>query len=132
MTLTFNPQTYSHLLAEISPKVIETEAEYEQALVIAEKLTFNHHKTPEERSIYQLLVILIETYETHHYPVPISPPHEVLQHIIEASGIQKSDLVGKLGSDEVVTDIVNGTRSINMSQAKVLGEMFKVSPNLFL
>jgi HTH-type transcriptional regulator / antitoxin HigA len=32
MTLTFNPQTYSHLLAEISPKVIETEAEYDQAL----------------------------------------------------------------------------------------------------
>jgi HTH-type transcriptional regulator / antitoxin HigA len=132
MTLTFNPQTYSHLLAEISPKVIETEAEYEQVLVIAEKLTFNHHKTPEERSIYQLLVILIETYETQHYPIPTSPPHEVLQHILEASGIQKSDLVGKLGSDEVVTDIVNGTRSINMAQAKVLSGMFKVSPSLFL
>jgi HTH-type transcriptional regulator / antitoxin HigA len=132
MTLTFNPQTYSHLLAEISPKVIETEAEYDQALVIAEKLTFNRHKTLEERSIYQLLVMLIEAYEVRHYPIPTSPPHEVLQHILEASGSQKSDLVGKLGSDEIVTEIVNGTRSISMAQAKVLSEMFKVSPNLFL
>jgi HTH-type transcriptional regulator / antitoxin HigA len=131
MTLTFNPQTYSHLLAKISPKVIETEAEYDRALIVTEELTFNRHKTPEERSIYQLLVILIETYETQHYPIPKSPPHEILQHIIEASGIQKLDLVGKLGSDEVVTEIVNGTRSINMAQAKVLSEMFKVSPNLF-
>jgi HTH-type transcriptional regulator / antitoxin HigA len=132
MTLTFNPQTYSHLLAEISPKVIETEAEYDRALVIAEKLTFNHNKTPEERSIYQLLVMLIEAYEARHYPIPTSLPHEVLQHILEASGSQESDLVGKLGSDEVVTEIVNGTRSMSMAQAKVLGEMFKVSPNLFL
>jgi HTH-type transcriptional regulator / antitoxin HigA len=132
MTLTFNLQTYSHLLAEISPKVIETEAEYDQALVIAEKLTFNRHKTPEERSIYQLLVMLIEAYEARHYPIPTSPPHEVLQHILEASGSQESDLVGKLGSDEVVTEIVNGTRSISMAQAKVLSEMFKVSPSLFL
>jgi HTH-type transcriptional regulator / antitoxin HigA len=132
MTLTFNPQIYSHLLAEISPKVIETEAEYDQALVIAEKLTFNHHKTPEERSIYQLLVMLIEAYETRHYPIPTSPPHEVLQHILEASGSQELDLVGKLGSGEVVAEIVNGTRAISMAQAQVLSEMFKVSPNLFL
>ncbi len=132
MTLTFNPQTYNQLLAEISPKVIETEAEYDQALIITEKLTFNRHKTPEERSIYQLLVMLIEAYEAQHYPIPISPPHEVLQHILEASGSQESDLVGKLGSAEVVATIVNGTRTISMAQAKVLSEMFKVSSNLFL
>jgi HTH-type transcriptional regulator / antitoxin HigA len=132
MTLTFNPETYSHLLAEISPKVIETEAEYDRALVIAEKLTFNHQKTLEERSIYKLLVVLIEDYETRHYSIPTSPPHEVLQHILEASGRQESDLVGKLGSPEIVTEVINGTRAISMAQAKVLSEMFKVSPNLFL
>jgi HTH-type transcriptional regulator / antitoxin HigA len=132
MTLTFNSETYSHLLAEISPKVIETEAEYDRALVIAEKLTFNHQKAPEERSIYKLLVMLIEDYEARHYPIPTSAPHEVLQHILEASGRQESDLVGKLGSHEVVTEVINGTRAINIAQAKVLSEMFKVSPNLFL
>jgi HTH-type transcriptional regulator / antitoxin HigA len=132
MTLTFNPETYSHLLAEISPKVIETEAEYDRALAIAEKLTFDRHKTPEERSIYQLLVLLIEAYETQHYPIPTSPPHEVLQHILEASSTEQSDLVGKLGSSEIVAEIVNGTRVISTAQAQVLSEIFKVSPSLFL
>jgi HTH-type transcriptional regulator / antitoxin HigA len=131
MTLTFNPATYSHLLAEISPKVIETEAEYDRALAIAEKLTFERHKTPEQRSIYQLLVILIETYENKHFPIPTSPPHEVLQHILEASGIQPSDLVGKLGSTAVVSEIINGQRTITPAQAQVLSDMFKVSPCLF-
>jgi HTH-type transcriptional regulator/antitoxin HigA len=132
MTLTFNQSSYSSLLAEISPKVIETEAEYDRALAIAEKLTFDRNKTPEQRAIYQLLVMLIEVYETKHYPMPISTPYEVLQHILEASGIDRSDLVDKLGSSDEVSEIIEGKKSISKAQARVLGDMFKVSPNLFV
>jgi HTH-type transcriptional regulator / antitoxin HigA len=132
MTLTFNQASYSSLLLEISPKVIETEAEYDRALAIAERLTFDRHKTPEERAIYQLLVMLIEAYETKHYPMPTSTPQEVLLHILEASGIDRSDLVGKLGSSDEVSEIIKGKRAITQAQARVLGDMFKVSPNLFL
>jgi HTH-type transcriptional regulator / antitoxin HigA len=132
MTLTFNQASYSSLLAEISPKVIETEEEYDRALAIAEKMTFDRNKTPEERAIYQLLVMLIEAYETKHYPMPTSTPQEVLLHILEASGIDRSDLVGKLGSSDEVLEIIAGKRAISQSQATVLGDMFKVSPNLFL
>jgi HTH-type transcriptional regulator / antitoxin HigA len=132
MTLTFNETSYSSLLAEISPKIIETEAEYDRALAIAEKLTFDCNKTSEQRAIYQLLVMLIEAYETKHYPMPISTPQEVLLHIIEASGIDRSDLVGKLGSRDEVSEIIAGKRAISQAQATVLGNMFKVSPNLFI
>ena len=134
MTLTFDfaPTTYSNLLAEIAPRAIDTEAEYDRLLAIAEKLTFNKNKTLEERAIYQLLVILIETYESKQYPMPISPPHEILQHIMESSGTRQSDLVDKIGSSEVISEIVDGTRSISNAQANILGDMWKVSPNLFL
>jgi HTH-type transcriptional regulator / antitoxin HigA len=132
MNLTFNQASYSSLLAEISPKVIETEAEYDRALAIAEKLTFDRNKTPEERAIYQLLVMLIEAYEIKHYPMPTSTPHEVLQHILEASGIDRSDLVGKLGSSDEVSEIIAGEKVISQAQARVLGDLFKVSPNLFI
>jgi HTH-type transcriptional regulator / antitoxin HigA len=132
MTTTFNQASYSSLLAEISPKVIETEEEYDRALAIAEKLTFDRHKTPEQRAVYQLLVILIEAYETQHYPMPISTPHEVLKHILEASGIDRSNLVGKLGSSDEMSEIIAGKRAITQAQSQILGDMFKVSPNLFL
>ena len=132
MTLTFNQSSYSSLLAEISPKVIETEAEYDRALAIAERLTFDRNKTPEERAIYQLLVMLIEAYETKHYPIPTSTPQEVLLHILEASGMDRSDLVGKIGSSDEVSEIIEGEKAINKAQSKVLGDMFKVSPNLFI
>ena len=132
MTLTFNQTSYSNLLAEVAPKVIETEAEYDRALAIAEKLTFDRNKTPEQRAIYQLLVMLIEAYETKHYPMPTSTSQEVLLHILEASGIDRADLVGKLGSSDEVSEIIAGERVINQAQAKILGNMFKVSPNLFI
>lgn len=132
MTLTFDDRTYNSLLAEISPKVIETEAEYDRALAIAERLTFTKNKTPEERAIYRLLVLLIEAYEGEHYALPVAKPHEILQHIMEASGTSQSDLVKIVGSSSVVSEIVNGKLVISKAQAKILGDLFKVSPSLFI
>ncbi len=39
MTITFDNKTYSQLLADIPPQVIETEDEYERILKVAEHLT---------------------------------------------------------------------------------------------
>jgi HTH-type transcriptional regulator / antitoxin HigA len=75
---------------------------------------------------------LIELYESEHYPITQSKPHEILQHILESSGIRQADLVGWLGSSGVVSEIVNGKRAISKTQAKLLGERFKVSPSLFI
>ncbi|MCG9889746.1 MAG: transcriptional regulator [Thermosynechococcaceae cyanobacterium MS004] len=132
MTLTFNKALYSNLLSEIAPKIIETEDEYESALSIAERLTFQKERTPEETALYKLLVTLIESYETEHYALDESQPHEILQQIMESSGTRQADLVGIVGSSGVVSEIVNGKRSISKSQAKALGEYFKVLPSLFI
>ena len=132
MILTFDRTTYSNLLAEVAPKVIETEDEYARLLVIAERLTFAKNTTPEERILYKLLVTLIEVYETENYPIDKSEPHEILQHILESSGTRQADLVGIIGSSGVVSEVVNGKRAISKAQAKALGDYFKVSPSLFI
>jgi HTH-type transcriptional regulator / antitoxin HigA len=80
MSLTFNPIAYGSLLAEFAPMVIETEAEYDRALAMAEQLTFAKNLTLEQRALYKLLVMLIEAYEAEHYPMGKSTPHEILQH----------------------------------------------------
>ena len=132
MTLTFNPVAYSDLLVEVTPKVIETESEYERTLAIVERLTFNRNRTPEETALHKLLVMLVEVYESEHYPIPECSPDEILRHIMEASGTCQADLVGILGSSEGVADIVNGKRAMSKAQAKILAERFKVSPSLFI
>ncbi|MEG4119359.1 transcriptional regulator [Microcoleus sp. N9_B4] len=132
MTLTFDRTTYSNLLAEIAPKAIETEEEYDRLLAVAERLTFAKNLTPEEKVLYKLLVTLIEVYETKNYPIDTSEPHEILQHIMESSGTRQADLVGIIGSSGVVSEVVNGKRSISKAQAKALGDYFQISPSLFI
>ncbi|MEA5535741.1 transcriptional regulator [Crocosphaera sp. XPORK-15E] len=132
MTPTFDDASYRHLLFEIAPKVIESEAEYHKALTVAEQLTFNKTRTPEESALYQLLVTLIEVYETENYSIEQSKPHEILQHLMEVSGTRQADLVGIIGSSGVVSEVVNGKRAISKAQAKALGDYFKLSPNLFI
>ncbi len=130
--LTFDKATYSNLLAEIAPKAIESEEEYDRLLAVAERLTFAKNSTPEERVLYKLLVTLIEVYETENYPIDKPEPHEILQHIMESSGIRQADLIGIIGSSGVVSEVVNGKRAISKAQAKALGDYFKISPSLFI
>jgi HTH-type transcriptional regulator/antitoxin HigA len=132
MTISLDKTTYSQLLVEYQPKVITTEAEYDQALETVEKLMADQQRTPEQTAILQLLVTLIEEFETKHYPIEPSSPHAMLEHLMDARGIKQSDLVGIIGSKGVISEVVNRKRAISKAQAKALGELFNVSPALFI
>jgi HTH-type transcriptional regulator / antitoxin HigA len=132
MTLTLDRDNYPQLLAEFVPQAIDSEAEYDRALAIAERLTFKQDKTAAEIKLLKLIVVLIEDYETEHYPMDRVTPHELLQHLMESNNTRQADLVGLIGSRGVVSEVVNGKRAISKAQAKVLGEFFDVSPGLFI
>lgn len=132
MTLTIDPAVYTSLLTAFTPKIIESETEYERTLLIAEKLTFKQNRTPEETAIYKLLVTLVEAYESENYAVPEASPSEILRHVLASSGTQQDDLIGILGDRDLVSGLVNGDRMISHEQAHILAKLFKVSPSLFL
>jgi HTH-type transcriptional regulator / antitoxin HigA len=148
MNDSFDETTYRRLLADIAPRKIESEAEYDRLLAITEKLHFTKTlqtsdeqresalvltMTSEQRAIYKLLVILIEAYESEKWKMDEAKPHEILQHIMESSGIRQKDLVAiNVGSSGVVSEIINGKRAISKAQAKILGHYFKVSSDLFV
>lgn len=139
MTLTINREDYFKLLDEIQliPKILETEEEYNHYLAVAERLIAKKkNRTPEETILFRLLAKLIEDYEEQRYNLKEwseTPPHEILQHLLEASGTKQTDLVGVISrSKGLISAIVNGRRSISKEQAKKLGDYFKVSPTVFL
>jgi HTH-type transcriptional regulator / antitoxin HigA len=140
MTQIIDLKVYSQLVAEVTPKVIETEDEYEQFLAVAERLTFKQLQTPEESALYDLVTMLVETYEAQHYPlakplpwrVDRSSPADVLEHIIESSGIDRSDLAEIFGSIEAVDRVLAGRELITPTQADALAGRFKLSPGIFL
>jgi HTH-type transcriptional regulator / antitoxin HigA len=135
MTLTFNREQYIELLIKYQPKVIETESEYRQALSVVEYFVFKKERALEELALYDLALMLVKDYELKICPMDdwrTQSPTEMLQYLLESSGKKQSDLVGIIGSSGIVSEVVNGKRSISKSQAKKLGEIFRVSPSLFI
>lgn len=132
MTLAFDNNVYTQLLTEFQPKVIVSEEEYDQTLVLVEALIAQKNRTLEQTALLKLLVLLVEAYESNNYPMEPSSPHALLQHLMDVQGLRQADLVGILGSKGVVSEIVNGKRSISKAQAKALGEFFHLSPSLFI
>ena len=132
MTLTINPSDYAQLLVKYQPKVIETEAENDRAIELAQELEHKADRSLEEDAILELLVTLIEKFEDENYSIPEGTPHFMLLHLMEAGGIKQENLVGVIGSRGVVSEVVNGKRSISKAQAKALADFFSVDVGLFI
>jgi HTH-type transcriptional regulator/antitoxin HigA len=69
MTLTINREIYSQLLSTYQPRIIKTEEENEQFLEIVEELLARKNLTPEEDTLLELLVKLVEDFEDKHYQI---------------------------------------------------------------
>ncbi|MGB0562507.1 MAG: helix-turn-helix domain-containing protein [Spirulinaceae cyanobacterium] len=132
MTLTINPKSYAKLLAFYQPKVIETEAENDRALSLTSELEHKGDRTAEEDAILDLLIALIEKFEEKHYPIPEGSPHSTILHLMEANNMTPEQLVGVLGSAEIVNKILKGTEDISIPQAKALARLFSVEVSVFI
>jgi HTH-type transcriptional regulator/antitoxin HigA len=132
--LAFAPKKYGHLLVQTLPCAIKTDIEHERLLKIVAQLMEREEEelSPEEGSLLDLLVTLIECYEAERYPRPASLPHELLQHLMEARGLRQRDLLAIFGSRGLTSEVVNGKRQISKAQAKKLATFFHVSADLFL
>jgi len=132
MTHIINRTVYSQLVAQVAPKVIETETEYEEVLGEVEKLLFKKNRTAEEDTLYDLLVMLVEKYEAEHYPIETPHPSAMIEHLLDARGKQDAELVAVLGSFQRVAELLEGKTVPTHTEAEALGEFFKVNVELFL
>ncbi|MDJ0634195.1 MAG: transcriptional regulator [Xenococcaceae cyanobacterium MO_188.B29] len=133
MTLTINPETYGKLLIQYLPKVITNETENERALDIAETLSNKYDITPEEELLLDLLVTLIENFESKQYTFENnSTPLSRLHFLVEANNFKQADLLDIFGSKSIASEVFNGKRQISKTHAIKLGERFNVDPALFL
>jgi HTH-type transcriptional regulator/antitoxin HigA len=131
MTHTFNSESYAKLLAQYQARTITTEEDSERAIALATELEHRQSRTPEEDTLLELLVTLIEKFEEAHYPIPQGTSHSMLQHLMDARELAPEALIEVIGSKQAVFEIINGTRSISKSQAQALADFFKVDISLF-
>ena len=82
-------------------------------------------------SLLDTLGTLIEAYEDEHYPIPDSSGADVLRYLMDEHGLTQSSLP-EIGSQGVVSEILNGKRELNVRQIRKLAERFKVSTAVFV
>lgn len=132
MTRTFDAKSYTDLLVRYQPKLIETEAENDAAIALAQDLEHRATRTPEEDVFLELLITLIEKFETENYPIPVGNPSLILRHLMEARELEIFDLVSILGTETEVSEILTDQRVIKVDEARKLAEFFHVDASLFL
>ncbi len=131
MTLTINQEIYSQLLSTYQPRIIKTEQENEQFLEIVEELLARNDLTPEENTLLELLVKLIEDFEDKHYQINSSTPASRVLHLMEAQNLKIDNLIDVFGSLEIANKAIKGELEFSAKQAEVLAKLFNVSSSLF-
>jgi HTH-type transcriptional regulator/antitoxin HigA len=112
---------------------IRNDLEYEQA-VERLNILIDEVGTKVEHPLYTFLDtlgILIEAYEEQHYAIPDCSGVDMLLHLMEEYSLSQSDLP-EIGSQGVVSEIINRKRELNIRQIRALAKRFKVAPAVFL
>jgi HTH-type transcriptional regulator/antitoxin HigA len=120
--------------SNISPLLtIRNEKEYNAAVKRLNEL-LDEIGTNEKHPLYSLLDTLgtlIYVYEEEHYPIPGANGTDVLRFLMEEHSLTQSDLP-EVGSQGVVSEILNGKRELNVRQIRALAEKFNVSAAVFV
>jgi HTH-type transcriptional regulator/antitoxin HigA len=118
----------------ISPYLsIRNEADYDRA-VEQMNMLIDMVGTDENHPMYEYLDTLgtlIHAYEEAHYPMPPVTGAEILRYLMEEHDLRQTDLP-EVGSQGVVSEILNGKRELNLRQIRELARRFHVSPAVFI
>ncbi|MCO6511038.1 MAG: hypothetical protein J5I65_09610 [Aridibacter famidurans] len=126
-------QSYTDLLTDAAPSAIRSEAEYKRTMSIIERLASKELLSPDELKLLELLAVLATDYERGSYTIESrATPLERLRFLMSENDLKQVDLVDVFGSESRVSEVINGKRGISKTQAKRLGERFRVSPGLFI
>ena len=74
----------------------------------------------------------ISAYEAAHYPPPTGTGTSALRFLMDEHGLTQSDFKTEIGSQGVVSEILNGRRKLNLNHIKKLAERVKGSPETFI
>ena len=115
--------------AEIRPIDSETQhkAYVSRLLELQRQKTLNHR----ESDAVRLLILVIKDYEAKRYQFEDASPIEVLRELMNANGLRQRDLVDELGSDSIVSEVLNGKRELNKNHIEKLSKRFNISPAAF-
>ncbi len=112
-------------------KPIREEADYERALRRVEEL-WNSPEGSAESDELDILATLIEAYEREHYPIELPDPIEAIKFRLEQTGADSSALIGVIGQQTPVYEVLQGKRALSLNMIRNLYEKFDIPAELLI
>lgn len=112
-------------------KPIRSEADYERALRRVEILWDSPQGSPASDEL-DILATLIEAYEREHYPIDPPDPIEAIQFRLEQLGKDSRALIGVIGLDSRVSEVMNGKRPLSINMIRNLHAKFGIPAEVLI
>jgi HTH-type transcriptional regulator/antitoxin HigA len=109
--------------------------EYEQLANMLDQLLdrVGDNESHELMSLVDVISHMISMYdESHSEALQQGSGIDVLKFLMEQHGLGQGDLKNEIGSQGVVSEILNGKRQLNLSHIKKLALRFGVKPATFI
>ena len=116
-------------MANIKP--IRSERDYEAALGRISELMDAEPDSPEGDEL-DILVDLVELYESKHVPMGYPNPIAAIEFRMEQAGLRPADLASFIGSRAKVSEVLSGKRAITMPMARALHEHLGIPADVLL
>ena len=131
------PDSYFKLVRKFPLCRIRSEAEYDAAVSVMEKLAIRGESSLDrgESDYLDALSTFISRYDDANYPIAEDrrPPHERLAALVREHEMSHADLARLLGiSRPLATLLINGKRELQRAHLYKLAERFKLEPAYFL
>ena len=94
-------------------KPIKIDADYRAALKEIETLMMAEPDTPEGEKL-DVLVTLVEAYESKHHALDLPDPIEAIKFEMERKGLTVKDLEPMIGKSNRIYEILNRKRSLTL------------------
>jgi HTH-type transcriptional regulator/antitoxin HigA len=125
---------FTALTAAVPLRHIRTERDYRLAVRAMDEL-LDAGGADESHTLADLVALLgvfVDEYEKRKkHVLPEATGVEALRFLMDQHGLRQSDLP-EIGSQGVVSEIMNGKRDLNARQIRALAQRFGVGPAAFL
>ena len=114
-------------------KPIRTRQDYARALKEVEadwETAFPEGSPKGER--YEVLLTLVEAYETEHFPIPDPDPIEAVRIRMEDMGLDHKDLLPIFGTRARVYEVLNKIRGLSVEHIRELNKRLDIPTDILL
>ena len=112
-------------------KTLKSEAEYKEALKKLNSVWEAKPNTDEGEKL-ELLLLVIEDYESKHHPMPHLDPIEAIKYKMEEQNLNQADLVKYFGTKSRVSEVLNKKKPLSLKMIKSLYQNFGISADTLL